>query len=64
MVSASVSSLQVAVIIHINYSIIPLNRDGFKMWHEEVSFFYSDSSENYVFLSSRVSLPVSQNAAI
>lgn len=64
MVSVSVSSLQVAVIIHVNYCIIPTSRDGFKMWQEEVSFSFSNSSKNELFLSSRVNLSVSQNAAI
>lgn len=38
MVFVSVSSLQVAVIIHNNYCIINLHHEDFKMWQKEVSF--------------------------
>lgn len=48
MVSASVSSLQVAVIIHNNHCIINLHHEDFKMWHKEVSFLSSNVSYNVI----------------
>lgn len=38
-VSVSVSSLQVAVIIHNNYCITDLHHEDFTIWHKEASFF-------------------------
>lgn len=46
MVSVSVSSPQVAVIIHNNYCTVKLHHEDFKMWQKEVSFFSSNRSKN------------------
>lgn len=62
----SVSSLQVAVIIH-NYCIINLHHGDLRMWHggDGILFSAPNTSKKmkYVLLS-RVHVSVSQNAAI